>query len=147
MSASAKPPALDAELLEQCRAQVRMQLGVIMAFLPEIGTDAVAKLGEALARQQLTIAQNIFPTLIEEDAVADAPFVQVVVSHKESTEEVAFPAYKRIGMLEVGDNPRLAIASAMFLAFLTSPAARGLLLAHGFEFRFEQVRNKSKFEL
>jgi len=131
---------MEAYMAEVFKAQVVDVATHIQAFVPSLTEAQRMKLGEIVANEQLEIAAQIFPTLVDEKLVEKYPtFVLMIKNLKTGLEgKIQFP--KRIA--DCGGDPQLALINALTLAFTVSPLARALLQAHGFAYNFAQAPGK-----
>ncbi len=112
-------------------------------FASHVPQEKLRDVAEHLATEQLEVMGKVLPVMI--NPKAGQPQLHVELHGYAGFQNAVFPALKRIEMAH-GD-PQLAITQAMLLAFLLCPAARGLLLLHGYKYRTLDPKPASRVTL
>lgn len=125
---------LQATLQMHADAMLSQTVGMLGMLAPHIDEQTAMELAMACVQDQLgPVSQQILPSFITQEAVASHPTIILRVKRAGEELTVDVKANKRFERIS---DPGAAVHAALVLAFLTSPAARAVLKAFGWEFRF-----------
>lgn len=110
-----------------------------MAFAPHFPQERLGEVAARVAGEQIQIMEQIIPELVSQ-ARQRRQFN--VILETAQGQAALFPSLTRLEAAE-GD-PQLAISTGMLMAFLMQASVRGLLLMHGYRYRFELVATDAK---
>jgi len=103
------------------------------------------KLGEvaaALAHEQMTIMEQVFPSMVDPNILAKQPSLIIEIKNLRTGQGGTFQVTKRQEF--AGDDPGQALFHAFFLAFMLTPSARAILRMHGYTYRFMDPKPKDE---
>ncbi len=127
------------EMMENAARMMAQSLRDTAAlFAPHFPEEHIPALARFLLGEQAEINATIIPDMADPDS--DKPHILVQVSPSKGrgdATDATFPALKRIEGVKDG---RLVVPQVMVYAFLTSPAARGILRMHGWQYSFAQTK-------
>jgi hypothetical protein len=124
-------------LMHQIASEVAAGLSMWMPNLSERVRNEHAM---AAAREQFSVLEQILPTLVDPNTLAQYPTIMVVIEGKDGKQgNIACP--KRIAPNQPID---LMLNSAFTLALLQSPLVRALLRLNGYKYTFQQSNTPAK---
>lgn len=131
------------ELQAMIAENILRELGPVAAsFATHIPQDKLAIIAAEMAAEQMIIASQVIPAMIDPAIVSKQPELHIEIKYVRSGVGGTFPAVKR---LELANNdPGKALAQALMFAFLTSPVQRALLRMHGYAYRFLDPKPKDE---
>lgn len=135
------------QLIETITQGIALDMWLVAAFAPHFPEERFGEIVEQLAREQYSISEDIMPSFMDPQTFKKHPILHVKVMHIESGKEAVFPCYKRLDDPSIKQDPQLAIASAMGMAFLQSPVSRFLLKAYGYHVRYLQSNDPLRLRL
>lgn len=131
------PDEIRTMLESQANVMLSQTLGALAAFAPHLTPDQMLDLAKSTVDEQLgPISGEIMPSMLFPDAITKHPTIILRLGRGKEDIKVDVKAAKR---LERVSDPGAAAQAGLLLALLTSPSARAVLKAFGWQYQFMQT--------
>ena len=137
-----QPVEPTAEQLEKLlRTDMANQLaGLAVAFAPAFPQESLGEVVEIMLNEQMVIAQQIMPSLTDPEVLKQRRRFMIEIRRRNPGPDDKSEHLMVLKRLEDCATPSDALAQALMLAFLLSPAVRALLRMYGWDYLFKEPK-------
>jgi hypothetical protein len=139
-----EPPQLTQEEIHKImQAEIGGMLqGLAVSFADHFPQERLGEVVEAMIAEQKIVGEQIMPSLIDPARYEKGRIFLIEIKRRGEPDNTAF-TMSMPKRLEGIENPHEALAQALMLAFLLSPAVRGLLRLWGWDYLFKEPKHGS----